>query len=457
MRNADDNRRIVKYIKQLQKSEMFRLRDEYISVENLTDEDYETIADYCIFAPSLNAYVQWVLKSAVEHNRKRLYFAARDGYLMYKVAQIYCERFQLSIECRYLYCSRYSIRIPIFHQDIDQALEYICANGIEVTREKILKRTGLDEEQQEEMIELFEWEQILCQPLTYGELMGVKNQLRNSTRFVDELSFKSKCEWEYFKGYLVQEGMLDQIEIGFVDSGWVGTTQKIFNQVLMAMGREGEIEGYYWGLYEIPAHADASRYHTYYFEPNKNISRKVFFSNCLYEVIYTAPHGSTLRYRQDEVGIYVPILAEMSESKVSEILKREYNILQYTEKLLPCIADMQSIDVQKELKIINKILDLLMGNPTRQEAELYGSIPFSDDVLENIKQEVAPAFSQKELNSTYILSKTLMVLGINKVPTKESAWHEGSIARNGKYVVVHKVRCVLYKCVLYIKMYYRRR
>ena len=49
----------------------------------------------------MNGFVLWVLKSAQKQGVKRLYFLARDGYFMYQCSKIYCEKFQLPIECRY--------------------------------------------------------------------------------------------------------------------------------------------------------------------------------------------------------------------------------------------------------------------------------------------------------------------------------------------------------------------
>ena len=54
----------------------------------------------------MNGFVLWVLKNAQKQGVKRLYFLARDGYFMYQCSKIYCEKFQLPIECRYLSCSR---------------------------------------------------------------------------------------------------------------------------------------------------------------------------------------------------------------------------------------------------------------------------------------------------------------------------------------------------------------
>ena len=65
--------------------------------------------------PILFDYVWWILYQAQQRGIQRLYFLARDGYLLREIAQQFCARFGLKIECRYLYCSRAALRMPSYH------------------------------------------------------------------------------------------------------------------------------------------------------------------------------------------------------------------------------------------------------------------------------------------------------------------------------------------------------
>src|SRR5699024_7318970 len=56
-------------------------------------------------APFLVCYVRWVLDQALQRGIKRLYFVARDGEVMYKIAR-QLKRPGDDIEMRYLYGSR---------------------------------------------------------------------------------------------------------------------------------------------------------------------------------------------------------------------------------------------------------------------------------------------------------------------------------------------------------------
>lgn len=51
-------------------------------------------------------YVAWVIQSALERNISKLYFIARDGFLLKKIADIYIDKNRLDIKTKYLYGSR---------------------------------------------------------------------------------------------------------------------------------------------------------------------------------------------------------------------------------------------------------------------------------------------------------------------------------------------------------------
>ena len=94
--------------------------------------------------PGLSYYVEWVLKQAQADGVRRLYFLARDGYLMYRMASELCMSRNIPVECRYLYGSRYAWRIPWYHLDWDGCLEKLCLDGLDVSFLSITERAGMD-------------------------------------------------------------------------------------------------------------------------------------------------------------------------------------------------------------------------------------------------------------------------------------------------------------------------
>ena len=55
--------------------------------------------------------------------------------------------------------------------------------------------------------------------------------------------------------------------------------------------------------------------------------------------------------------------------------------------------------IKQYKKVIRGLIHRFMGAPSREEAEYYGSLPFSDDVLDESRQETAVLMSEKELKA----------------------------------------------------------
>lgn len=452
------------------------------------------VCDY-VLSPALHGYVLWVLREALTSGKKRLYFLARDGYFMYCAAKIICEKMNLPIECRYLSCSRYSIRIPMFHLNFEDAMEYICRGGIDVTMRKILNRAGLDEEEKEIVLYDLRYsskiEYQMDDLIPYACMQEIRQALEKCESFCLYLDWHSKAAMPNLEGYLRQEGLLEDVSYALVDSGWVGSMQKVLNQLLIYIknrqsrgqteifSQRGRLEGYYWGLYELPAGVIPEDYHCYYFSPGENLKEKVYFSNCLFEGIFSAPHGMTMGYELSE-GKYRPVYAEISAEHKQFMEATKQRLMTYTEYLAEmirhdaagisggsieqslanvleescsekCAGFVKTLNCRNDKGTIQKLLRSFMGEPTRAEAELYGRLQFSDDVLDYGGHQIAAQLSDEELTANHAFHKMLSMIGVRKTYVKESAWYEGSAVRSGHKVRRHLRGYVGYKYLLYLR------
>ena len=451
----------------------------------------EAVANVCdlVLAPALHAYVLWVLRDALQKGKKRLYFLARDAYFMYRAAVRICAAYDLPLSCRYLSCSRYSVRIPLYHLDVDAALDYICRGGIDVTLHKILGRAGLTENEKQEVLEALRADGTLPyridEPVPYAKLKGIQKQLRECRPFLAHMTRHSKEAMPALLSYLRQEGLFDDVPSALVDSGWVGSMQKVLQEAI-AYGRQEAaaagaaaddstagsraparmaaadkpstdagkcgivLEGWYWGLYELPAGVDPDTYHCFSFGPGRaDISRKVYFSNCLFEAVFSAPHGMTLSYRETADG-WQPVYARIPAKQQAFMKALKARFDRYTQNLI------RQADSCGQLRIgrgtIDALLRLFMTEPTVQEAAYFGSLHFSDDVVDHSGQQLAAGLTQEELTCNHALYKILSMLGIRRGYVRESAWYEGSAVCGGQNVERHLRGYARYK-----KLLYRRR
>lgn len=93
-----------------------------------------------LLAPVAVSFAAWVLREAVGRKIDRVYFLARDGWQFYQAARALQKSWKLPVELRYLYCSRYSLRIPCYCLMGEEALGYICLRGMEVSFADMMAR-----------------------------------------------------------------------------------------------------------------------------------------------------------------------------------------------------------------------------------------------------------------------------------------------------------------------------
>ncbi len=420
---------------------------------------------HCV-APVLIEFTAWTLQKAVGSGKKRLYFLARDGWQMYLVARELVKAMGLDIDCRYLRVSRYALRVPEYHLLGEKCLDRICIGGIDVTFEKIMKRAALTDSQAMEIAMLCGWQSRYKNILNYQEIVSLKSELYEQKKLFEYIYQHSREAYPAAVGYFRQEGLLDDIPYAFVDSGWTGTQQQSLKNLLASIKPDISAEGYYFGLYEMPDNAAASGllYHGFYFMPENGLKRKVYFSNSLFEAVTSSPEGMTLGY--SEHGKEYFCVFDMSENVNAAKIKADSDAL---KKYLPLLCNIcnnnkmrsgqpgkslffkNSKEERRRIKMLYRLMSLWMGNPTKAEVEAFGSLLFSDDMLEGALQSVSKDLSESDIKNQRFMRKLLIMLGIKKEVIHESAWIEGTIAAVGKNRAENLRHARFYKYFVYVR------
>ncbi|HIS68884.1 MAG TPA: hypothetical protein IAA58_05905 [Candidatus Gallacutalibacter stercoravium] len=445
---AANEKRKAQYLRALQKSP--RLHRAALALP-ASRGALETACSYAL-APALAGFVQWLLDRAVRSGKKRLYFLARDGYFFYQAALILCKSHGLPLDCRYLSCSRYALRLPLYHLDPQEALSDICRGGTEVTLERILRRAGLQEEEvrqvQDRLAPKLAPALNSGAPLSQQYLPEIRRLLAACPLFLADMNRRSKEALPGLAGYLRQEGLLQEESAAIVDSGWLGSMQQTLNQALALLGRKQKLEGYYWGLYDLPAQADPGGYHYYFFSPQGPLRAKARFNNCLFEAVFTAPHGMTLSYVLQN-GRFAPYYGPISGAKQKAVQTIGAYLMRYIRLLAAQgrqhegpLSLPQEQDFARDRAAIQRLFFLLSARPTPEEAQALGSLPFSDDVVEDPHSVLAPLLTEEELKAGHPLRRLLSPPGAGM---RASAWYEGSAVRRGRKARYHLWQHGLYQ------------
>lgn len=425
-KRSEEDDRLQKYRKLLARSPA------YASAIAKTEAGRELTADTRLYlyvmVPALVEFVSWVLEQTTASGKRRLYFLSRDGYQMYLIARRITELRRLPVECRYLHVSRYSMRIPQFHLNPDKGLDRICTGGIDVTLERILQRAALSPEEASEVVRSIGWQDRCRDILNYRQVQELKQTLRTQTKILQYVGRHSFSEYGNTLGYLEQEGLLSDVPYAVVDSGWVGTLQESIQELIQSRRPQLTVEGYYFGMYELPKEAEPKAYHAWYFSPRHGLRRKARFSNSLFETVCSADEGMTLYYREED-GRYHPV-TDLKSNPNGQQMRRNLAALQ---EFLTVTDGTFFGRAGKDIHLIERLFYLFMARPAGTEVQAYGDNLFSDDMLEGNLKKAAAELTEREIRNQWFFSRLLIMAGIKQSAIDESAWVEGSVVRCGRH------------------------
>lgn len=405
-------------------------------------------------APIVYSYTKWVLQTAMNQGITRLYFLARDGYNSYNIAKAICKQYHLNMECKYIYVSRYALRIPQYHLDIEAGMDMIFGNASNVTLKKIFDRIAFDENQVSEVrkqigVNIEE----LNSKLNYIELKEVKKKFSACQTFCDMVYENSQKAYDVIIAYMNQEGLFDEIAYGIVDVGWTGTMQQSMETLINShIGKPIHLKGFYFGLYDIPQSMRPENFNTYYFNYRHGLRRKVMFNNNIFECLCTANSGMTIGYECINGTIVPKFSSEKNKNSESWQVSEQIKMIQeYAQEAIKIDSLNRKMN-ESDKRIIYKLCKAFMCNPSKKEALAYGRYQFSDDITEKNLTSLASEMTKEEIRKNHFIYYILERLGGN-YHTKVSCWPEGSIIiTGGRGTRWDRMDCILLRTVRYLKM-----
>ena len=374
----------------------------------MNGESFEEKMCHQFSGPLLFHYVWWVLREAQKRQIHTLYFLARDGYLLYRMAKLFCKRYSLPIVCKYFFCSRASLRMPTYWLIGEEAYTLLFANGYRVSLNSLLQRAECTEEEKNMVCRACRLEKLDRQTLLSKVQLGeLKDLLQNNSVFRKLIEKKSHQSYKAAVKYLQQEGLFFQENVALVDSGWGGSIQRSIRQLLTSAGYCGRVTGFYFGMFEKPKSTEDGEYLTWFFSAEGKAFRKIPFNPNLFEILLSAPHGMTIRYKQENGKAFPVFLKnQMPETELEKVKSNVRLVLDYTS------AQLRNVSFDRfPKKIIQKNAEKLiwryMAHPTRQEAEYYGNLLFCDDISDGYQMKLADVSQQIKLNSYSIFPRII--------------------------------------------------
>jgi FMN phosphatase YigB (HAD superfamily) len=347
---------------------------------------WATSAD--VSGPLLAGYVLWLLGRAVARGRRRLYFFARDGQIIKRIAEHFVAWYGLDIELRYLYVSRRALFLAALDAVDDDALDWMVEDGEGKTLANILARVDLDYGQVAGTLARLQHPLAPSTRLTREDLVVLAKVFADAA-VAPAIVDAGRQRRELVIAYARQEGMLDGTAFAIVDIGWRGRLQRALHTMLVGGGllEDAAMVGFYLGMFTRVADMpwgvletclpDGTSYHA-----------------ALLEFFTAADHASTLGYRR-LAGRIEPMLDSAAEdaAKLADVRLQQQAILAFVANLLRALRRPTVTPAQLAQAVMAAGLaavDRLIQAPSREEAEVFGGLRHSSDQAHLDAHAIAP-------------------------------------------------------------------
>ena len=223
-----------------------------------------------VVAPTLISYTIWLLRQAQKRGLTRLYFLARDGEVLLKLAKILAPKLQINCELRYLYGSRKAWGMAaIVNGDADE-LAWLLEGDPGPDLSRLLSRLDIAPTAIQSALEKLGFDAASWNKrFSTAELARIKS--REFLELIRSPVVKTSVRRrDLLLAYLEQEGLLMDSQYGLVDVGWHATLQDCLARILATRHKEIGM-GFYFGLTGYQTAEKFGAKHAYFMDAQRQL------------------------------------------------------------------------------------------------------------------------------------------------------------------------------------------
>lgn len=383
---------------------------------------------FSVIVPFLLAYVLWILDDARKRGIQRLYFVARDGEVLLKIAR---ELKPDGIELRYLYGSRRAWLPPSISTDDVDWKRLLAVAGNANAPVDITARAGLSEVEQASVRVILSLDENTWRTaLAFEDACTFIDTLTANPRSRKVLLDSVAAKREAALHYLRQEGLMDGVNWALVDAGWSLNGQAALKRMLSSVSPSNhQIQGYYIGLArDCLPEARAGRAYAFCPPPGSIFSRRrVVLEHCF----LPASHASTCSYFLKGGHATPDFSADSRNNEELEYALRLHTVASASARLLkqqPAIGDLMR---RFRTQLTNSAAGFICA-PGVQDAIAYSMLT----AVADMRQEREFSRSLCRPLSLADVWTTMGMAFSRRMAFKSPAWMwlEGSIALSPSYV-----------------------
>ncbi len=341
-----------------------------------------------VAGPCFTLYVMWLLRSAKAEGVKHLYFVSRDGYVPFKIAEKISGAIAPGIKISYLYGSRQAWHIAGLFEFDENTFYWLFGPSDGATAASVMKRAGIEWEELCKIIpginEKINNPHSEIQP---KEMDFLKSLILSNKILQERILNEAKSRRELLLGYLDQEGFNPNEKSGMVEIGWGARTRMSFERAI-GIENSRHLHWFYLGLGAEAKVHDPERIHTFLYGPLLKFTG-IEQLPVIAESFCLAPHGSVLGFSRKNEKV-MPIFKEGIEAKLEEWGRSFYlsALNEYCDNLPVTIIDNNpGFDLRSPAYFLLKEFS---EKPGREDALIWGNIPFEHDQSGSITYTLAP-------------------------------------------------------------------
>jgi predicted HAD superfamily hydrolase len=349
-------------------------------------------------APILYSYVRWILQEAINQGIKKVWFVARDGQIMMKIARQLISNFQLNLEIGYLYATRQLLHLASLEVVDDRALDWITGGAGVLPIDAVLQRVGLTvEDVRGELVRYglpteksLSWANMPILRSFFGDpLVASKIQSRAAQSRADLIRYYQDCNLAGLEKFVI------------ADVGWRGNVLLSLSK-LIGMSAARQHTYLYFGLYSRPTELQSFNMKGFLFDSstqkNLGMNKSLEWLTLFMEIFCQADHGPVLAVSKTN-GAFVPVIGPTAEKMPS------WNIALFHERIVAfCGAASVPDSIQLPFDsrpLCSMLLRKLILTPSFEDARLMGKISFSDDQAGALSQPIAEPYRVTHLLSAF--------------------------------------------------------
>lgn len=358
------------------------------------------------FGPFLLGFTRWLNSEILQHKINKVFFFARDGYMMEKAFKLVNQE---SVDEKYVYFSRKSIRQALLHRCTDYAdsLRYISAT-IYISFGGLLEYYGFDESERIKLAKRYSLD--LQDDFEVNHLAANIRIEKIYDDLRDEINKKSREQDVLLLKYIKQNNING--EVGIVDIGWQGSMQYYLETFFAVHGLDVQLTGYYVGI--LPKKILLGKTYGFLYDMNnKKLRKKVLCFSGGLERMFQSLEGSTYGYKEVS-GEIQPILNTFEYADNPEI---QAYIIEIQRGALDFIVENSNCETLD--KVLCHELIRLGVAPTLKEVKLFSPFYNTDGAKEYyISQKMLYQYNFREFRHALCNSpwKTGFLKSVLKVP-----------------------------------------